>query len=299
MHRFQIFGGIAVIVLGVGAIVLIRSQSGPSSADAAIMAGIDQTLPPDEQLQQAYDAKLSNDDYVSYKTDGSRKQFQSFREEAAIKLIRERMADQSTVPSDVVPYKIPVSDKKPTIDGVFADGEWDGALNAGAGIDGAETTLYLTATETHLYLACDAPDDTTEDGYDQFRFYYHLNLSPLLVNERIHVSKRNGSLGGIRQTKVRWKGAPASNDAERWKKYAISDWSIYQNAYGASSVQGHRRFEAVIDLAEAGLPIGKPFAAYAQVESDPIKDENGKFVKRLYLGQLGTSANPVWFVIEK
>ncbi|WP_269617699.1 hypothetical protein [Zhongshania sp. BJYM1] len=39
-----------------------------------------------------------------------------------------------------------------------------------------------------------------------------------------------------------------------------------------------------------------PFTVYAEVETDPLKDEKGKFVERQYLGELGDERNPVWMV---
>ena len=60
---------------------------------------------------------------------------------------------------------------------------------------------------------------------------------------------------------------------------------------------GHRQYEAAVLLAEAGLHAGVPFTLFAEIETDPLKDEDGKFVERQYLGELGTQDNPRWIVI--
>lgn len=297
MNRFQIFTGFFVVILVGGVLIAVRVTREPATAEAAIMDGIDTSLPADQQLQQAYDAKLDNDAYVAYKSGQGGERYQTFREEAAIKLIRKQLAGKVHPPQGAELNRIPLTSTSPKIDGKFDKGEWDNALSIDTSTDGFESKLQLIATSTHLYLACDAPSDTTEDGYDQFRFYIHAGLSPLIVNERIHVGKGNGKLGGIRQTQVQWKGSPAKTDADRWKRFPISDWSIYQNAFGSSSVRGHRRFEAVLELDETGLAVGQPFTAFTQVESDPIRDENGKFKSRTYVGELGSQSDPVWFVI--
>ena len=186
----------------------------------------------------------------------------------------------------------------PSIDGRFGEHEWQDALAVAIGINNADTTLYLMADDSHLYIACDAENETTEGGYDQFRFYIHLDTSPLLVNERIHVGRRSGMLGGIRQTRVRWQDGPPTDENERWKTYDISDWQIYQHARGASAIDGHRRYEAVLQLAEVGLHRFVPFPAWADVESDPEKTASGKTGGRRYLGQLGAQTAPVWLVIQ-
>ncbi|MBK8271284.1 MAG: hypothetical protein IPK83_24380 [Planctomycetes bacterium] len=247
MNRFQIFTGFFVVILVGGVLIAVRVTREPASAEAAIMAGIDTSLPADQQLRQAYDAKLDNDAYVAYKSGQGGERYQTFREEAAIKLIRKQLAGKVHPAQGAELNRIPLTSTSPKIDGKFDKGEWDNALSIDTSTDGSESKLYLTATSKHLYLACDAPSDTTEDGFDQFRFYIHVGLSPLIVNERIHVGKSHGPLGGIRQTKVQWKGSPAKSDADRWKRFPISDWSIYQHAFGASSVRGHRRFEAVLN----------------------------------------------------
>ncbi len=302
MHRFQIFAVAVLIAAGVIGFVAFRASTGPKAVRAEVGAPvqIDTAAAEHDALRSAYEAKLANDDYVAYKTNASGRGFQDFEEESRIKRLRSQIAASVQAPAGTKTFRIPVVNSTPTLDGRFGEGEWDQAARIAIGVDGADTTLFVMSTDENLYLACDVPGDTTRDGYDQFRFYYHLNISPLIVNERIHVGKSSEKLGGIRQTEVRWQGDPPTSKDERWKKYAINDWSIYQHAFGASSVkQGHRRFEASLSLAESGIPFGSPFPARVVVESDPVRDSKGKFKKRTYLGELGVQTAPVWFVIER
>ena len=64
-------------------------------------------------------------------------------------------------------------------------------------------------------------------------------------------------------------------------------------------MHGNRHYALAINLAEAGLREGIPFPLYVELETDPLKDEQDKFVKRQYLGELGNEQQPVWFVINK
>ncbi len=143
-----------------------------------------------------------------------------------------------------------------------------------------------------LFLAADVPADITKNGYEQFRFYFHVNIDPVIRNERIHVDRSaSKKLGGIRQTTVKWQGSSPKNKDERWKKYNISDWRIFQYAKGASTMKQYRQFEAKINLQESGLFLGSPFSAFIEIETDPLY-ENGKFKKRQYLGKLGKQKKP-------
>ena len=255
------------------------------------------------EFEAAYAAKLANPDYVAWKSSpGLPSELQRFPQEAQIKRVRSRLAALQSLPSGAHATAIPVprSTQSPQIDGRIESAEWAGARSFDIGVDGKTTTLYLVSDGAHLYLACDVPSDTTGRGYDQFRFYVHVGLAPALDNERIHV--RHGTkrrLGGIRQTNVRWKGrAPVSQD-ERWMKYDISDWQIYEKARGLGAMHGHRQYEAVIDLEETGLHPGVPFRAWVQVETDPALDDQGKFDYRVYAGQYGSQDDPHWFIIER
>ena len=307
MHSTQLTIVFLVVLTIVATVLFIPAGLGPiggRSVGVVLTPGPPVEINPSQaehdRFAQAYQAKLENPEYQALKsTKGLPKQFQSFAEEIEIKQLRSRLAERLESPIGVQPTRIPrLQTGPPAIDGRFSENEWNDALQVAIGVSGATTTLYLMTDQEHLYLACDAPEETTEQGYDQFRFYFHLDTTPLLVNERIHVGRRAGKLGGIRQTRVRWQGDPQVGDNERWKTYDISDWQIYQHARGASMIDEHRRYEAVLQLAETGLHRGVAFPAWADVETDPEKKENGKSGGRRYLGQLGAQTAPVWLVLD-
>ncbi|MEM7164395.1 MAG: hypothetical protein AAF581_02970 [Planctomycetota bacterium] len=248
------------------------------------------------QLQATYQEKLANTAYQAWKSaPGLPKGYQEFPEEQRIKELRSELSRRQQSPPGATVLSIARLDVAPQIDGRLRDDVWADATPLQLG---EHTTLRLLSDGECLYLGCDVPEDQTELGYDQFRFYIHPDLCSAIVNERIHLGRgRDDRLGGIRQTNVTWSGAPATKDHERWKKHAISDWRIYREARGRSTLQPHRQYEVSLDLAEMGLHLEVPFAAFVEVESDPVKDENGKFVRRTYLGELGSQGDPVWFVI--
>lgn len=270
---------------------MVQARPGPAAA-------VDINVAEHDVFAEAYAAKLSNDAWVSMKT-RSGHPFQDFPEERRIKEARAAIAKTMTTPAGVQPVSIPrVTGAAPSIDGMVHPNEWASAARIPIGVNGKDTTMFAMSDGAKLYLAVDAPGDTTSTGYDQFRFYFHLGITPLLVNERVHLGKKSGNLGGIRQTKVRWPGDEGSSASERWKKFPISDWTIFQNAIGASTADSYRMYEVALDLNECGLPLGVPFPARAEVEADPKKDANGKFKGRTYVGRLGAQTAPVWFVIE-
>jgi len=284
----RLIGILLVVVLAVGGWMFWSSRSSVEALTGT--------------LEDAYAAKLANADYVAWKSQsGIPTTYQAFPEEEAIKSARSLLASRVSAPEGVVSVRVPTSvTGVPNVDGRIDEGEWDRAVAIPIGIDGSDTRLRLVADGKHLYLACDVPGDTTGKGYDQFRFYFHAALTPLIDNERIHVRPgKKDRLGGIRQTNVRWSGQPPTSDDERWMKYPISDWRIFQKARGRSSIREHREYEAVLDLEEAGLHPGVPFSAFVEVETDPALNEKGKFDHRVYLGEYGTQGSPKWLVIEK
>jgi hypothetical protein len=293
-------GAVMVIVALTGFTFLDFRTGRVVQVEADLPPVVDASQPEHDGFREAYQAKLGNAAYVAYKSQpGVPTERQVFPEEVRIKDVRSRLARNVRVPEGVEPTVIPmIDDPPPVIDGVFGYGEWDQAIRVPIGLNGTKTTLLLMADRRHLYVACDAPSETTEEGYDQFRFYVHIGLTPLLANERVHVGRQSGSLGGIRETRVRWRGEAASGDHERWKQYNISDWQIYEHAAGASAIDEHRRYEAVLELFETGLTVGVPFTARVEVESDPTRNGAGRVTGRTMIGELGRQTTPVWFVIE-
>ncbi len=254
----------------------------------------------DTDLTTLYRQKLANTDYVSWlNKPGIPQGYQDFIEEHHIKYVRAKIARSLTLPANTKPLKIPVIPAATiTIDGAIQQQEWQQAIRIPLQPEETGSFLYLQADNDWLYLAADVLGDTTEKGFDQFRFYIHVDIDPTIRNERIHVDRSQfKTLGGIRQTQVLWQGEPPKNDDERWKKYPISDWRIYRMAKGASTLQQHRQFEAKLNLKESGLTIGLPFPVFAEVETDPLYVDE-KFKKRLYLGGLGSQNQPVWMIMK-
>lgn len=251
-------------------------------------------------LTTLYRQKLANTDYVAWlNKPGIPLGYQEFIEEHHIKYVRAKIAKDIFLPANTKPLKIPViAAAKITIDGDIQQQEWQQAIRIPLQPEETGSILYLQADNDWLYLAADVPGDTTEKGFDQFRFYIHVDIDPAIRNERIHVDRSKfETLGGIRQTRVMWQGEPPKNDDERWKKYPISDWRIYRMAKGASTLQQHRQFEAKLNLKESGLTIGSPLPVFAEIETDPLYVD-GKFKKRVYLGGLGNQNQPVWMMMK-
>ncbi len=251
-------------------------------------------------LTTLYRQKLANTDYVTWlNKPGIPLGYQDFIEEHHIKYVRAKIAKSLALPANTKPLKIPVITAATiTIDGAIQQQEWQQAIRIPLQQEESGSALYLQADNDWLYLAADVPGDTTEKGFDQFRFYIHVDIDPTIKNERIHVDRSQfETLGGIRQTQVLWQGEPPKNDDERWKKYPISDWRIYRLAKGASTLRQHRQFEAKLNLVESGLTIGSPFPVFAEVETDPLYVDE-KFKKRLYLGGLGSQNQPVWMIMK-
>lgn len=251
-------------------------------------------------LTTLYRQKLVNADYVAWlNKPGIPLGYQDFLEEHHIKYVRAKIAKNLALPANTKPLKIPViTAAKITIDGAIQQQEWQQATRIPLQPEETGSVLYLQADNDWFYLAADVPGDTTQSGFDQFRFYIHVDIDPAIRNERIHVDRgRFETLGGIRQTQVLWQGEPLKNDDERWKKYPISDWRIYRMAKGASTLQQHRQFEAKLNLTESGLAIGSPLPVFAEVETDPVYVD-GKFKQRRYLGGLGNQDQPVWMMMK-
>ena len=251
-------------------------------------------------LTTLYRQKLANTDYVAWlNKPGIPLGYQDFIEEHHIKYVRAKIAKNFALPANTKPLKIPVITAATiTIDGAIQQQEWQQATRITLQPEETGSILYLQADNDWLYLAADVPGDTTQSGFDQFRFYIHVDIDPAIKNERIHVGRGSReTLGGIRATQVLWQGDPPKNDDERWKKYPISDWRIYRMAKGASTLQQHRQFEAKLNLKESGLSIGSPLPVFVEIETDPLYID-GKFKQRRYLGGLGNQDQPVWMMMK-
>lgn len=247
-----------------------------------------------ETFRFLYREKIASEAYIARKGSARSREYDASMLEQKIKTARSALAAARTVPPTISLQKIPLTDTFPVIDGVMDKGEWRNANSLD--IENEETRLFLQVGGDWLFIAGDVPGEKTANGYDQLRLYFHSGLLKKLVNERIHIGRGPG-VTSIRQTRFRWQGEPPRTEEERWKKYKISDWGIYQYAVGTSSMAvGHRQYEAAIHLDEAGLHPGVPFTFYAEIETDPLKNSQGKFVERQYLGQLGSEEVPLWLV---
>ena len=230
---------------------------------------------------------------------GFRRTSSTFPEEFEIQPLFGEMARNGVAPPAAEVRMIPRPEAGTvTIDGLLARGEWDDALQIEIGTEAGPTRLLLMADERRLLIACHASGDTTEDGFDQLRFYFHVSQTPLVENERIHVGHGRPSV--LRETKLRWDGPPAANEDQRWRRFPITDWNVHGHARGvkAMAAEGHVVYEASLSLVESGIPLDAPFPAFVEVETDPMKPAECKFVRRVLAGELGSQQEPAWFRIE-
>ncbi len=253
----------------------------------------------DESFDSLYRKKIASTRYILRKnsSDGSR-DYDSSKLERKIKTVRSELARQRVTPGDVLPLTVSPTVSPPVLDGVIEPEEWQGSLSVLLH-GGLQTRLYFKVVEGWLFIGADVPAEKTAAGYDQLRFYLHAGLTENLINERIHIGRGKG-VTAIRQTGFRWLGSPPKNEDERWKRYKISDWGLYKYAYGISSmVSGHRQYEAAVLMEEVGLHFGIPFTVFAEIETDPLKNAQGKFLERQYLGEWGSQDSPEWMVVIK
>jgi hypothetical protein len=200
---------------------------------------------------------------------------------------RHRLAAARMAPNEQSVLAIPRI-AAPIIDGQISADEWRGALRLPLTPESLGSIGYIASDGHYLYLAGDVPADTTATGYDQFRFWFHLGLSPWLENERAFVDG-SGSVNVLRSVRFPWGEYPARSR---------TDWHVYQHARSASRVAGHRRFELALDLKEAGITPGIPFPAWLEIEGDPVLDAAGKFKARTSMGQAGRYEEPLWFRVD-
>lgn len=206
-----------------------------------------------------------------------------------IKATRGRLASARTAPPGATIKTIPIQGTQPVVDGRIGGAEWLDALKIDLAPESLGSAVWLTTNGKFLYVAADALGDSTEDGYDQFRFMFHINLSPSFANELVSVG-RYGGANALRTLRLPPKGGTYGTR---------SDWHIFERVKGSTQFAGHRQYELEIDLQEAGITPGVPFAAGFSIEGDPVLNEKGKFKARSYLGTAGLHGGPVWLVIEK
>lgn len=203
------------------------------------------------------------------------------------KAARSRLAAARTTPAGQEVLDIPFIATPPLLDGSIGADEWRGALRIELAPQTLGTVVHVAADERYLYFAADVPAETTSGGFDQFRVWFHIRLSPWLDNERVFLD-RHGSVAALRQTRFPWGDNPPR---------ARTDWRIYERARGASALSGHRRFELALERDESGIAPGVAFPLWLEVEGDPQHDAAGKFKARTYPGRAGSHAAPLWLRI--
>ncbi|MFH1869198.1 MAG: hypothetical protein ABIG36_00990 [Pseudomonadota bacterium] len=201
------------------------------------------------------------------------------------KAARSRLAAVRALPAGQAALLVPRIATAPEIDGAIGEAEWRGALRIALVPEALGSSVRAASDGRRLYLAAEVPADTTTDGFDQFRVWFHIGLSPWLANERALVD-RSGGINVLRATRFPWGDNPPRSR---------TDWHIHEKAAGASSLDGHRRFELALDLDEAGIVPGVAFPLWLEIEGDPVRDANRKFRARSNLGQAGSYDAPLWF----
>lgn len=218
-------------------------------------------------------------------------------EEQWIRKARSEISRLRKAPPGVRVLTIPRAPAAPSLDGRIDAGEWKGALRVALEPTAGGTSVLLLAHGGQLYLAAHATPDRTEDGFDQFRFWFHLDLSPYLRNERVFVS-RNGHLGQLRDVWLPGERDPIQEAPPPGTRLTQkTDWNIFERSRGASRVDGYRQYELAVDLEEVGIFPGVPFPAFFEIEGDPVKDAAGKFRSRTILGTAGSKEQPVWLYV--
>lgn len=266
----------------------------PASVDSShfLFRGV-----PEADFVETYQRKLADPAYIARKSSPSASRTTDESSiEVRIKALRASVAGSREAPPGSAVAAVPLTSSTPDLDGNLQPGEWERALSI-RGADDAETTIYLQSDGEWLFVGGDARAERTAGGYDQLRVYLHAGLLPGLVNERVHLG-RGRRVTSIRQTDIRWQGAPPTSDDERWKRFPVSDWGIYRYAAGMSALRDHRQYELALHLGEAGLQPGVPFTLFVEVETDPQRDAAGRLVGRRYLGHFGSQEVPLWMVIH-
>lgn len=245
------------------------------------------------QLARAILAKFATPEFAATRPQGRIPlNSHSVPGELAVRQARDRIALARRAPADAKVLTIPRAGAAPLLDGTVGEAEWRGALRLVLEPAERKAVVLLFVHGGTLYLGALVPSDKTTGGYDQFRFWYHLGLSPFLEDERAMI----GSAGSrvLRGLRLPRAGEPIRDGVDPRSLAQDSDWGVSERLRAASVVAGFRQFETAIDLAEAGLGHGVTFPAFIDIEGDPIMDAAGKFKARLIEGQIGSRSEPIW-----
>ena len=217
----------------------------------------------------------------------------SVPEEQGVRKARDKLAFARRAPADATVQTIPRAAAAPQVDGSVGEAEWRGALRIALEPAARSAAVLLLVHGGQLYLAALAPNDRTAEGFDQFRFWYHLDLSPFFENERAHIGGR-GDARTLRATRLPRPGEAIRDGFDPRSLVQDTDWGVSGRLRSASIVAGFRKYEVAVDLAEAGIGPGVPFPAFLEIEGDPEMDAAGKFKARVIEGQIGSASRPVW-----
>lgn len=203
---------------------------------------------------------------------------------------RSRLAATRRAPPDAPVIAVPLLPAPIMIDGLVGEAEWRDAARVKLQPEYLGSLLRLASDGEHLFVAAEVPADTTREGFDRLSLSLHFGLAPTLLSERIGV---NGHGRDDVQRSV------VARAEDRDNKIPYSQPLDFEKLKSASAVDGYRRYEVSIDLAEAGLTVGAPFTLSAQIEGDPQRHPDGKFSKRTYLGDSGGYRQPLWLNITR
>lgn len=251
---------------------------------------------PDLQLGRAIALKYASPEYAATRPPGRLpSSSHAVPGEQAVRQARDQIAVARKPPADAQVFAIPRAGAAPTVDGVVGDSEWRGALRLALEPAERKASVLLYVHGGQLYLAALAPGDRTPEGFDQFRFWYHIGLSLFMTDERAMISAR-GEPRTLRGTRLPRAGGEIRDGLDPKTLAADADWGVSGKLRGVSTITGFRQFEASVDLADAGLKPGLAFPAYLEIEGDPVM-ESGKFKARVNEGQIGSQSRPIWLRI--
>jgi len=254
---------------------------------------------PHVWLAQQIGLKFYNAEYAAaLNTRGKIPSSFHMAEEKWIRGARDEIARARVAPADARILSIPRVKIAPTLDGRIYIEEWAGALRLALEPASGGAAVLLLAHGGQLYLAAQAPLDRTDKGFDQFRFWFHVGLSPYLRNERVFLAGK-GWLAQLREVALPGERDPILEAPDPARLTVKTDWNIFERTRGASRVDGYRQYELAVDMGEAGFFAGVPFPAFFEIEGDPILDAAGKFKARTSLGVLGSAARPVWLRVAQ
>lgn len=247
------------------------------------------------QLGRAIALKYANPEFAAARAVRGRlpPDSHSVPEEQAVRQARDKIAFARRAPADVKLLTIPRAGAAPQLDGMVGEAEWRGALRIALEPAARKASVLLMAHGGQLYVAGLAPSDRTIEGFDQLRFWYHINLSPFFENERVHI---DGGRRTLRATRLPRAGETIRDGLDPRTLVQDTDWGVSGRLRSATVVAGFRQYEVAIDLAESGFGPGIPFPAYFEIEGDPVM-EGKNFKARVTEGHAGSASQPIWLRI--